>query len=576
MIQRALALIFKRATERDEIPLPFLIGNLVSSVVLASVWLAPVDGANITNVILSSFVAALAETPILMLYALVAKHAPNRITKLILLNAILLGASFIFYWSFTALLAGNYLEGFNGLDLAVFNHALTVLNCYAVYSFISGSIVDHRVVKLRYINIRRESEVFSNQSEVILTAATEQIKRQVQHALVPAVNVIRKNLKSSSIESTKLAQRLELMLSDIVRPLSFEIRQSIEADMQVPAANQIRIPVWGSIPGKFNPRSSFSATFTTWLFVPMLISSTSSFTPLRFNLELLFDLFILWLLLLIARPLLPQRKVHWALAFACQQALVWLSLIAVSIYSWLFVTSDSFPLKFVVQVGILVSATTLLFAFAYNTEWARSKAAASADGMARDLQRAKDIFGQHLWISKRNWSYLIHGKVQSHILAAKIMSQQAEKSARSFEGLEQHLNSVIDALANPPIPDVDLEKEFLDLQATWRGIASIYLDFEGASVEIVKNDANLRFAINEILRESVSNAVKHGNANEIFASLEVEGDHLLLKIANSGELPSKRTGSNFGSEMFKELTSKWSIKFDRKSNKVVLRALLPY
>lgn len=55
-----------------------------------------------------------------------------------------------------------------------------------------------------------------------------------------------------------------------------------------------------------------------------------------------------------------------------------------------------------------------------------------------------------------------------------------------------------------------------------------------------------------MLREAVANAVRHGGADRIDVSLDVEGDSLQLNVADNGSGFSKRKGQ--------AITEPWSLK----------------
>lgn len=89
-------------------------------------------------------------------------------------------------------------------------------------------------------------------------------------------------------------------------------------------------------------------------------------------------------------------------------------------------------------------------------------------------------------------------------------------------------------------------------------------------------DKSARICVNEIAKEAVSNAVRHGNAS--VAKIEIDrmqNDLIEMKISNDGAPPKAKIEKGVGSQMFDELTLEWSLNFDRVSSRTVLSATFP-
>jgi two-component sensor histidine kinase len=61
------------------------------------------------------------------------------------------------------------------------------------------------------------------------------------------------------------------------------------------------------------------------------------------------------------------------------------------------------------------------------------------------------------------------------------------------------------------------------------------------------------------LREAVSNAIKHGSANEIEIDAKVSNNLILLSIINNGKPAVNSRGTGFGSKLYSELTHTWKL-----------------
>ena len=80
--------------------------------------------------------------------------------------------------------------------------------------------------------------------------------------------------------------------------------------------------------------------------------------------------------------------------------------------------------------------------------------------------------------------------------------------------------------------------------------------------------------MNEIAKEAISNAVRHGDATEATVLIDREQDDVLrIEITNNGSPPDPKRGSGIGSEMLDEVCISWRLYSDKEL--VRLSAELP-
>ena len=80
--------------------------------------------------------------------------------------------------------------------------------------------------------------------------------------------------------------------------------------------------------------------------------------------------------------------------------------------------------------------------------------------------------------------------------------------------------------------------------------------------------------MNEIAKEAISNAVRHGEATEATVFIDrTEDDILRVEITNNGNPPETDRSKGIGSEMLDEVCISWNLHFNKKQ--VRLSAELP-
>jgi glucose-6-phosphate-specific signal transduction histidine kinase len=82
--------------------------------------------------------------------------------------------------------------------------------------------------------------------------------------------------------------------------------------------------------------------------------------------------------------------------------------------------------------------------------------------------------------------------------------------------------------------------------------------------------------VNEICKEAVSNAVRHGEAKNITISIDRSADELLvIEAADNGRGIESDAIPGVGSRMLDDLSVDWSISNNRGTARTVLAAHLP-
>lgn len=165
-------------------------------------------------------------------------------------------------------------------------------------------------------------------------------------------------------------------------------------------------------------------------------------------------------------------------------------------------------------------------------------------------------------------SYL-HNSVQSELTAISMQLSATREGPLSpqVRGAIERLDSLVNRefslrLQNGPL---QFGKELQELCELWHGVAS--LDFSGISIAKVSNlEASLLLFF---IEEFVANSVRHGKANQISVSMEVDQDHLALVARHNGREPI-REGTGLGFAWLNEVAQDgWSISINDGNTTVV-------
>lgn len=192
-----------------------------------------------------------------------------------------------------------------------------------------------------------------------------------------------------------------------------------------------------------------------------------------------------------------------------------------------------------------------------------------------DIAKENARFAQKLWVFRKRWLLVLHGTVQSALTAAIVRlqsSEQEESVARQLalqdiQRAEQAVKTQLEAPQN-------FERELSELVRVWRGICEVKTSISERAKRVLYKQADVAFCANEILKEAISNAVRHGSATDARATIEREVDDLIsITVWNNGAAPDGKDRVGIGSEMMNEVCLRWKLSGSRGD--VTLLAELP-
>lgn len=151
-------------------------------------------------------------------------------------------------------------------------------------------------------------------------------------------------------------------------------------------------------------------------------------------------------------------------------------------------------------------------------------------GANAELAVAIAQLSAELWTQRRHVAHVLHGDVQSGLIAAAARMAQGQPGEALIEPVEQAL----DRLAHAPVERPSMERFLEELSASWQGVADLASDASDEALEACRRDAGLSSLVQALVQELVSNAVRHGQAAAIDIVLEMQQDAVRLTVADDG------------------------------------------
>jgi two-component sensor histidine kinase len=214
--------------------------------------------------------------------------------------------------------------------------------------------------------------------------------------------------------------------------------------------------------------------------------------------------------------------------------------------------------------------------------------------LLRDIEKLRSQTGESIEsVRKIQKMFLntIHGRIQGKITAATLLIENRLKDVNSEiipSAIKEELASELGKISEDAVKDLEMlvlwkESETYplptileNLKKNWLQLVDIGITIDESSQQFLENNRWLRSAVEEIISESISNALRHSKATSvrIGASVDLDNDELSLVISNNGKLSDEDNSvPGVGFSMFEDLGLKFELV--GKDDETVLSVKIP-
>jgi signal transduction histidine kinase len=443
------------------------------------------------------------------------------------------------------------------------------------YVEVMGSRVQHDMVANRLQQIKKSLLLQKETAEKVLKEENQKLLEQTQKTLLPRIDEI-KNLLISNHTKLDSINELRTLVQQQVRPLSAELstksrKLAMAAPTDFPQKVRFHLlseKVW--LHQSLSPLWASLATGLTYMAITNLLGSANVA-------EIALLTGVGYLILLLFKFLIPKHKtfnralsINLIAVIALASGAPYLLTIANRITDWHTVLLYSMVLltPFLILLGM---------ANAMVMDRARDEAERQMQNDTNELARETALFEQQLWLAKRSWSFVVHGTVQAALTAAITrLSSANELEPYQLNLVLQDLDRAREALTKTPTIEVDLAAALSAVVSTWQGICSVSVQINPRAQRALDRDVNARMCVNEIVKETVSNAVRHGEAKQAWVEVDrITDETLLIRVRNDGRPVAGEVEHGVGTRMLDDLTLDWSLVNNRARGTVDFEANLP-
>jgi two-component sensor histidine kinase len=406
---------------------------------------------------------------------------------------------------------------------------------------------------------------------LIETADTELIRTEnelrirAHSILLPAVDEIRDLISDELSESDArlLAQRIDVAVSEVVRPLSRELAlhplmESEQIIAAVPVSVNLlkdRIDISSSIrPGWLMfafwgvlPPAGILFGFNRWVFE-------------RSFLVALISLPVIWAI----KVLVPRRMRDMPMALGLGVLLVVYTILNVA-YEFVVVNGRQFvngsgfllnnsPTSIVARVVLAMFVSILAM---LNVRRQQIRASLLETNMA--LEKLVSRIKRETWMRRRSVSLAVHGAVQSALISTSLRLTAVDRTPETVGDARRRLEAALAAIATRTGGEVSISHALSDLHGLWNPVVNFSSDISPAADQTLAADLGLSQSAIEICREATSNAIRHGCAGCVDIRIVTIGDLVEIRVTDDGDGPSSVVVAGLGSQMLDETCLHWQL-----------------
>ena len=454
----------------------------------------------------------------------------------------------------------------------------------SVWANVNGAYRQHREI-VRQLNQTRESIIgYRENSASSLAGEQEKLIVQAQQTLLPQLQRVEAAIAAGGTDLSSrwgTASELRAIIFNQVRPL-FESLTSASQKLVAPvkpAPSQffsvVSIPKAFKIQDSIFPGLSFIASLVSFLALPFWILDTT-WVLISLGLSTTYYFSLLGIKKLLSRA--PAIS-----AWLGVPALIAIALISVTpAYSAaVFFYADTEAAVFYGLALVWMSlAIVISYALLDSFDYGAKKYVELLKAENIKLNHEAAIFEQQLWEVRKNWSLLLHGTVQASLTAALTRLNSSDADSKSIEMAKRDLDRAIKALSQVPTTKVKLTPALRELVATWAGVCEVEIEMEPDLKKDISRNPRMAMCLNEILKEAVSNAVRHGDAERAWVEVSRTGEKteaiVEVQVTNDGRIPVTGERRGLGSQLLDELTLEWSLESVPETGQTILAARLPF
>jgi signal transduction histidine kinase len=433
----------------------------------------------------------------------------------------------------------------------------------SVAALIAAILKEHDQTQAELASEREALIQARNSAQQLVEQQRLEIQKIVNESIEPALLEISQNLKSISTKDSEglkaSANKISELIDSKLRPLSASLHkeQKIEIPRLSPVAKKpslIALPEMLTLRNVVSPMVIYLV-----LVVPNTTGASLYLGYSSLPVVLLAYAPLAVILSIFVRLPISNRPIRTGLGFAILSlvlAIAWTP--AILVLRWLDIDIiERLNLVSTATLGTMIVGLLLTYSVVVDSK--RISYESELRDANQELNLELNRTSQLIWHVRQRAAQTLHGSVQASLTAANMRILGAQVvDEELLEKVRQDLVRATESLTDLDGPTIDLKTSVSDLIQLWQGFCEVRVSIDEQLLASISANQVTSHCVNEILKEGVSNAIRHGHAKNVEISiLEDTADSIRIEVLNDGVSNfSERQG--VGSQMLDEITMNWS------------------
>jgi hypothetical protein len=392
-----------------------------------------------------------------------------------------------------------------------------------------------------------------------LVGMRREIAAQVRLTINPLIEEIDRGLDQVATGENPEAIReaIREIVDEQLRPLSRSLESQVGSGLVPPASASTPLTTWVPLPSK-PPLSLLIRPFSASFFVALLAASPGLIVNGIAG-AVVYPLVAFLLtapILLALRALLGSWKLPmwWGIAFVFVVTAVVVGAVRVLAADRILMFPNTSFLITLIGGGL---AGTVAATYAIASE-RRLSIEQDLQISVDELQVKLSILQQHEFVTRKELSYILHGSVQSALhVAAMRLASDIEPDANLLSTIRRDIEIAMARLETPASVDALLIDTLSDIVELWDGTCSVKWTLDHQTIRRLVDSPVAASCIAEITRECIGNAIRHGQATELWITITTQADRVTLTTIDNGTVETDWK-PGLGSRMMNEMCLSWS------------------
>jgi len=493
--------------------------------------------------------------------------------------------------TYFGILTAIILAGFSrGLILAVMFKTFGITENYNFTFRVPNGLV---LISFAYIIATILVSVYTEQRDLLYSLRTERSRlisaaselrgkrlQEEAHLREEINDLLLKEVKNLNAQSNReIIISLQKLINDIVRPISHNLANQIPKwKPEDFAARPDRISIREILLG-IKPENAINTRILSTLMLLQTLPFISLYgwvTVLKIELTILF---LFPISLIITQTLLVRltSKMTPSLRLFLIFASLGISAVPTGSVIYFLIRNSPDPYYFLkagpsftmLAAGLIITSTALQNA----TKNVREELSKTNDELRLIIARKNLV----IWNLRGSLSRNLHGPIQSAIQVSVFDLRKAVETdalnADLIERIQKNISEAIYNLNATSRKSLDVQQVFDDVVETWRDHCNIAIHVSDETLEVLTQDPAAKSASEEIVREFVSNALRHAEAKNVEIQITLTDKSLLISATNDGFEFNEESSKGLGLGLLDSIAVSSSVA--RLGDKTLVSAEIP-